>query len=72
MSKPAQPTPREIRRKSGRNQSAFWGPLGVTQSGGSRYETGRAVQHLLLGEFHLSYWPDHAARELRILEIEET
>ena len=43
MSKPAQPTPREIRRKSGRNQSAFWGPLGVTQSGGSRYETGRAV-----------------------------
>ncbi len=35
-------------------------------------DAGRAVQHLLVGEFHLRYWPDHAARELRIVEIEET
>jgi hypothetical protein len=34
-------------------------------------ESGRPVQHILLGEFHLSYWPDHAARELRIVEIDE-
>jgi len=34
-------------------------------------ESGRSVQHILVGEFHLSYWPDHAARELRIVEIDE-
>ena len=32
---------REIRRKLGLNQSQFWSKLGVTQSGGSRYESGR-------------------------------
>jgi len=42
---------REIRRKLGMNQQQFWAKLGVTQSGGSRYESGRnmprPVQHLL-------------------------
>ena len=42
---------REIRRKLGMNQQQFWSRLGVTQSGGSRYESGRnmprPVQHLL-------------------------
>ena len=32
---------REIRRKLGLNQQQFWSKLGVTQSGGSRYESGR-------------------------------
>ena len=32
---------REIRRKLGLNQSEFWSKLGITQSGGSRYESGR-------------------------------
>jgi DNA-binding transcriptional regulator YiaG len=32
---------REIRRKLGINQQQFWSTLGVTQSGGSRYESGR-------------------------------
>ena len=31
----------EIRRKLGLNQQQFWSTLGVTQSGGSRYESGR-------------------------------
>ncbi len=35
------PNPGDIRRKLGLNQSEFWGKIGVTQSGGSRYETGR-------------------------------
>ena len=43
--------PREIRRKLGLNQQQFWSALGVTQSGGSRYESGRnmprPVQQLL-------------------------
>lgn len=42
---------REIRRKLGVNQQQFWSQLGVTQSGGSRYESGRnmprPVQQLL-------------------------
>jgi len=42
---------REIRRKLGMNQQQFWSRLGVTQSGGSRYESGRnmprPVQNLL-------------------------
>lgn len=42
---------REIRRKLGQNQQQFWSQLGVTQSGGSRYESGRnmprPVRHLL-------------------------
>lgn len=34
---------REVRRKLGMNQSEFWSQLGVTQSGGSRYESGRNI-----------------------------
>ncbi len=43
--------PREIRRQLGMNQQEFWTRIGVTQSGGSRYESGRSmpkpVQELL-------------------------
>lgn len=31
----------DYRKKIGANQTAFWSGLGVTQSGGSRYESGR-------------------------------
>jgi transcriptional regulator with XRE-family HTH domain len=45
------PNPREIRLKLGLNQQEFWTKIGVTQSGGSRYESGRTmpkpVQELL-------------------------
>jgi transcriptional regulator with XRE-family HTH domain len=34
---------REIRQKLGYNQSDFWAKVGVTQSGGSRYESGRKI-----------------------------
>ena len=34
---------REVRRKLGMNQSQFWSKIGVTQSGGSRYESGRNI-----------------------------
>ncbi len=36
-------SPREIRRTLGLNQSDFWKRLGVTQSGGSRYESGQKI-----------------------------
>jgi transcriptional regulator with XRE-family HTH domain len=35
--------PRDIRLKLGLNQQEFWGRIGVTQSGGSRYESGRRM-----------------------------
>ena len=35
--------PREIRHQLGLNQQEFWGQIGVTQSGGSRYESGRSM-----------------------------
>lgn len=35
--------PREIRRKLRMNQQEFWSRIGVTQSGGSRYESGRSM-----------------------------
>lgn len=31
------------RQNKGLNQSEFWAPIGVTQSGGSRYENGRRI-----------------------------
>ncbi|MDR2240087.1 MAG: transcriptional regulator [Zoogloeaceae bacterium] len=34
---------RGIRRKLGLNQQQFWSRIGVTQSGGSRYESGRNI-----------------------------
>jgi transcriptional regulator with XRE-family HTH domain len=35
--------PREIRQRLGLNQQEFWTKIGVTQSGGSRYESGRSM-----------------------------
>lgn len=35
--------PREIRRRLRLNQQDFWSRVGVTQSGGSRYESGRVM-----------------------------
>ena len=34
---------RDIRKKLKINQTEFWNQVGVTQSGGSRYESGRAI-----------------------------
>lgn len=35
--------PRDKRKSVGLNQTEFWSRVGVTQSGGSRYESGRSV-----------------------------
>jgi transcriptional regulator with XRE-family HTH domain len=37
------PDPRSLRKKLHLNQSDFWSRIGVTQSGGSRYESGRSL-----------------------------
>ena len=48
MSEKKQPKPFAIdpvatRQKLGINQTKFWSRVGVTQSGGSRYESGRKI-----------------------------
>ncbi|WP_373975692.1 helix-turn-helix domain-containing protein [Chitinibacter sp. SCUT-21] len=35
--------PKQIRKQLGLNQQEFWSLIGVTQSGGSRYESGRTM-----------------------------
>ncbi len=32
---------------------------------------GRALEHLLIEDFVFTYWIDHAAREVRIIDIED-
>ena len=53
------PLPKDLadfRKQVGLNQSDFWSRYGVTQSGGSRYESGRSVPAPLkiLLRLHLS------------------
>jgi transcriptional regulator with XRE-family HTH domain len=43
MSKKKPLNPKEIRLDLRLNQSEFWSRIGVTQSGGSRYESGRTM-----------------------------
>jgi DNA-binding transcriptional regulator YiaG len=44
-----------LRNKLGLNQMQFWSPLGVTQSGGSRYESGRSMPRPLAILFNCVY-----------------
>ncbi|MFZ5556359.1 MAG: helix-turn-helix domain-containing protein [Pseudomonadota bacterium] len=37
------PNPKQLRHRLGMSQTEFWGRIGVTQSGGSRYENGRPM-----------------------------
>lgn len=46
-----------LRRKLGLTQTQFWEPLGITQSGGSRYETGRNVPPPMKLLIKLAYAP---------------
>jgi hypothetical protein len=34
-------------------------------------ETGRDVQFILVRDLLIAFWPDHAVREMRIVDIEE-
>lgn len=51
-----------MRKTLGLSQSAFWGRLGVTQSGGSRYETGREIPPTVMAMLRLIYDPEEEAR----------
>lgn len=55
---------RAFRKKLGMNQLEFWRPISITQSGGSRYETGRHIPEPVRLLLHLAYAPDDRARRL--------
>lgn len=58
------------RSKSGLNQETFWSRIGVTQSGGCRYENGRRVPPTVLLLAAIAYGtPRQAAHTLRRLGI---
>jgi len=45
----------ELRKETGLNQKDFWGQFGVTQSGGSRYESGRTIPKPVNGMIRKAY-----------------
>ena len=55
------PDLKAIRQKRGMNQSQFWQPLGVTQSGGSRYENDRSVPKPVQSLLVMAYGTDEEA-----------
>lgn len=50
-----------LRSKMGKNQSEFWSRISVTQSGGSRYESGRNLPKSVQTLLHLAYAPEKQA-----------
>lgn len=55
---------RELRRKLDLNQLDFWSRLGVTQSGGSRYESGRNMPTPTLLLLNAVYASNRSAEKL--------
>lgn len=55
---------REHRRKLGMNQSEFWSRLEVTQSGGSRYESGRNIPRPVQILLHMTYGTEKQSQDL--------
>ena len=53
-----------FRQKHAMNQSQFWGRIGVTQSGGSRYESERNIPVPVQLLLHIAYAPADRADRL--------
>jgi len=61
-----------FRKKIHFNQALFWSRVGVTQSGGSRYESGRNMPRPVQLLLHLSYAPaEKALAMLNHLRLDE-
>lgn len=54
----------EHRKKLGLDQSEFWSRISVTQSGGSRYESGRNIPRPVQLLLHLTYGTEKQAGDL--------
>lgn len=55
---------KRLRKLLGMNQRTFWLPIGITQSGGSRYESGRDMPDPITNLLHLVYGTEQQAFEL--------
>ena len=53
-----------FRQKHAMNQSQFWGRIGVTQSGGSRYESERNIPVPVQLLLHIAYATDDRSHRL--------
>ncbi len=53
-----------LRKKLGLNQSEFWNHIGITQSGGSRYECGRQIPQPVQLLVHIAYGKEKQAEDL--------
>lgn len=53
---------RAMRKKLGLNQQTFWGKLGLTQSAGSRYESGRTIPKPVVQLLTMAYGTDKQAQ----------
>ena len=62
--------PRKIRAQLGLNQSEFWTSIGVTQSGGSRYEAGRSMPKPVLVLLQLVHVERIDLSKLRKIDLE--
>ena len=62
-----------LRSKLGMNQSEFWSRISVTQSGGSRYESGRNLPKPVRVLLHLAYSPEKQATAMlkHLRKVEE-
>ena len=66
--KPSLSNVRELRHSLGLNQSAFWSRFGVTQSGGSRYESGREMPTPL--KLLLQSWLDKIVDDAMLAKLQ--
>ena len=59
---------KQLRTDAGLNQTEFWGRVGITQSGGSRYESGRDIPDIVQRLLLLTYGSEEEAQAvLRLL-----
>lgn len=67
MAKPSLSDVRALRDASSLNQSDFWKKFGVTQSGGSRYESGRNMPTPL--RLLMQAWIDHVIDDAMLAKL---
>ena len=58
-------TPKELRLQLGLTQGDFWAPVGVSQSGGSRYETNRNLPPAISALLHLVHLEGLDLKQIR-------
>ena len=62
-----------MRQKAGTNQSVFWSRVGIGQSAGSRYESGRNIPRPVQMLLRIAYGTAaQSARQIRALLGEES